>query len=57
MGWLVVLGWLVGAALSFNFDTAVPVVKFGDSGTLFGYSVAIHKVSEGDSAFEGTNFR
>ncbi|XP_035671816.1 uncharacterized protein LOC118412872 isoform X1 [Branchiostoma floridae] len=44
------VGLLVSLASGFNVDTLAPIVKRGEAGSLFGFSVALHRVDADNSS-------
>ncbi|KAI8490708.1 neuregulin binding [Branchiostoma belcheri] len=44
------IGLLVSLASGFNVDTQAPIVKRGEEGSLFGFSVALHRVDADNSS-------
>lgn len=46
----ILLNYCVNDTVAFNLENRLPIVKYGDADTYFGYSVAGHIVGEKDDA-------
>lgn len=49
---LFIVGCCVNGIVAFNLENRLPIVKYGDTGTYFGYSVASHIIGEQDDEYD-----